>query len=116
MDHQVRVTDRGEMQVEVDGAMFPPLPLAVVKAMSARIPEAEALDAKQALAAAVRALTDLLVSAPAASGSIVFTPSTVEAVVDSATFDLARAAFGEPDAAGEIHVGPVVIRRQPPPA
>ena len=116
-DHHVRVTDTGEMQVTVEGVTFPPLPLDAVQAMAAKIPDAAMASASRAMTEAVRALTDVLVTAgPDAAGTIEFTASTVVAGVDEGTYDLAMEAFGvEPDTDGDLRAGPVIVRKRPSP-
>lgn len=112
VDINVKVTDTGAMQVTVDGVTFPPLPLAAVQAMAAKVNEAVLVAASQERTAALRILGDVMVE-PGSFGSLEFTADTVTAIVDDAAYARAVEAFDvQPDADGNVRSGPVVVRKR----
>ncbi len=118
MDVDVTVTDAGHLQLSVDGVTYPPLPVEAVRALAARVPDAQAAALRQQMTAAIRALTDVLVaSGPEMAASVQVIPTGITATVDEGSFERARKMLGiEPDAAGELKRGRVTIRPQAAPA
>ncbi len=117
MDVDVTVTDPGLLQVSVDGMTWPPLPVEVVPALAAKVPDAQAAGARREVTAAVRTLTDVLMASGAdLAATVVVGPQGVEAEVDDESYERAQEALGvEPDSAGDLRHGRVVIRRKQPP-
>ncbi len=117
MDVDVTVTDAGLLQVSVDGVSWPPLPVEVVPALAAKVPDAQAAGARQQVTAAVRTLTDVLMASGAdLAATVVVGPQGVEAEVDDESYERAQEALGvTPDSAGDLRHGRVVIRRKPTP-
>jgi hypothetical protein len=118
VDVDVTVTDAGHLQLSVDGVTYPPLPVEAVRALAARVPDAQAAALRQQMTAAIRALTDVLVaSGPEMAAQVEVIPTGITATVDEGSFERARKMLGvEPDAAGELKRGRVVIRPQAAPA
>jgi hypothetical protein len=117
VDVDVTVTDAGQLQLSVDGVTYPPLPVEAVRALAERVPEAQAASARQQVTAAVRALTDVLITSGAGmAASVEVGPAGVTAEVDPASFERAQRLLGvTPDSAGELRSGRITIRRQPTP-
>ncbi len=118
MDVDVSVTDAGELQLTVDGVTMPPLPVEVVPALAAKVPDAQAAGARQQVTAAVRTLTDVLMaSGQDLAATVNVGPLGVEAEVDDESFERAQAEMGlTPDSTGDLRRGRMVIRRKAPPA
>lgn len=116
MDIAVTITDAGHLQVSVDGTVWAPLPVEAVQAMANMLPQAQAAAQRQSMTAAMRLLTDVLVSSGAGmSATVEVTATTVTAVVDDESFDRARQVLGtDPDSTGDSRAGPVVVRRPDP--
>ncbi len=117
MDVDVTVTDAGLLQVTVDGVSWPPLPVDVVPVLAAKVPDAQAAAAQHQVTAAMRTLTDVLMSSGAdLAANVVVDPQGVEAEVDDESFERAQEELGvTPDSDGALRYGRVVIRRKPAP-
>lgn len=117
MNVDVSVTDAGLLQVTVDGMTWPPLPVEVVPALAAKVPDAQAAGARQQTTAAVRALTDVLItSGQTLVATVHVGPLGVEAEVDEESYERAREALGvTADGAGDLRHGRMVVRRRKAP-
>ncbi len=115
MDIDVTVTDDGQIAVRVDTQHWPPLPVEVVEALAARVPDARAAWERRALTASVRHLTSVLVGAgPQMSATVYVAPDSLVAEVDDESFERAQEALGvEPDVNDQLIAGLVTVRRKP---
>ncbi len=115
MDIDVTVTDDGLLALRMGIQHWPPLPIEAVEALAARIPDARAASERQALTAAIRSMTTLLVgSGPNMSATVEVSPVGLVATVDDESYDRAQQAMGTaPDAGGALRDGQVVVHRKP---
>jgi hypothetical protein len=113
----VIVLDNGELQITCDGQALAPLPVEAIEAAHARIPDAQNAVARVQLTAAIRALTDVLLTQGAdMTASVEVTPAGLTAVVDSGSYEAVRQQLGvTPDGDGQLVWGPAVVTAVPDP-
>ncbi len=113
-DLSVTVLDDGRLQLFADGVWHQPLTIEAVQALADRLPDARNAAGREVMTAAVRGLTDMLLTGDEQmAATITVSPAGLSASVDAGTFDRMQDAIGAADGTGALHAGPVTVRRTP---
>lgn len=116
MATDVQVTDDGMLAITCDAGALPPLPVDVIEAACARLDDARNAAARQTLTAAVRTLTDvLLTQGDTMAATVNVSPAGLNAVVDPGSYEAMRTQLAlTPDDDGALVWGPASVTAAPP--
>lgn len=107
---EVTVTDDGQLQLQIDRVIYPPIPIEAVPLLADKVAAAQAAAGATALTRVMRELTAMLIVTPGLTANIAFANNKAAVTVDPTTFAAIEQQWSlTPDATGALVMGPVTI-------